>query len=98
MTALADQFPIARRWPPRDPAAIQYYGLPTPNGVKVSVMLEELGLPVMTTTIRASEAFKDASEQSVLVRDVKTNRLAPQCWADYVAVTEEIFTRMEGTP
>ena len=61
-------------------------------------VLEDLGLPVMTTTIRASEAFKDASEQSVLVRDVKTNRLAPQCWADYVAVTEEIFSRMEGTP
>ena len=46
----------------------------------------------------ASEAFKDASEQSVLVRDVKTNRLAPQCWADYVTVTEEIFSRMEGAP
>lgn len=43
MTTLAD-FPITRRWPPRDPAAIQLYSLPTPNGVKVAVMLEECGL------------------------------------------------------
>lgn len=38
-------FPITSRWPPRDPAAIQLYSLPTPNGVKVSIMLEETGLP-----------------------------------------------------
>lgn len=44
MTTLAD-FPVTRRWPPRDPAAIQLYSLPTPNGVKVSIMLEETGLP-----------------------------------------------------
>lgn len=44
MQTLAD-FPITRRWPPRDPAAIQLYSLPTPNGVKVSIMLEETGLP-----------------------------------------------------
>ena len=59
-------------------------------------VLEELGLPVMAATVRASEAFKDASEQSVLVRDVKTNKLARSCWEDYLAVTSEIFTRMEG--
>ncbi len=44
MTTLTD-FPITRRWPPRNPAAIQLYSLPTPNGVKVSIMLEETGLP-----------------------------------------------------
>lgn len=38
-------FPITRRWPAADPTRIQYYGLPTPNGVKVSIMLEECGLP-----------------------------------------------------
>lgn len=43
MTTLAD-FPITRRWPARDPGVIQLYGLPTPNGVKVSIMLEETGL------------------------------------------------------
>ena len=38
-------FPITRRWPAKDPSVIQLYGLPTPNGVKVSIMLEETGLP-----------------------------------------------------
>lgn len=44
MTDLSD-FPITRRWPPRRSDVLQYYGLPTPNGVKVSIMLEETGLP-----------------------------------------------------
>ncbi|MCE6959464.1 glutathione S-transferase N-terminal domain-containing protein [Cereibacter sphaeroides] len=38
-------FPITRRWPPRTPGAIQLYSLNTPNGVKVSIALEEMGLP-----------------------------------------------------
>jgi GST-like protein len=38
-------FPITRRWPARDPDRIQLYSLNTPNGVKVSIMLEETGLP-----------------------------------------------------
>jgi len=38
-------FPIARRWPAQHPDRIQLYSLPTPNGVKVSIMLEETGLP-----------------------------------------------------
>ena len=42
-TSLAD-FPITRRWPPSRPQAIQLYSLTTPNGVKVSIALEELGL------------------------------------------------------
>ncbi|WP_299006891.1 glutathione S-transferase N-terminal domain-containing protein [uncultured Caulobacter sp.] len=38
-------FPITRRWPAQHPDQIQLYSLPTPNGVKVSIMLEETGLP-----------------------------------------------------
>jgi GSH-dependent disulfide-bond oxidoreductase len=38
-------FPITQRWTPRNTEAIQLYSLPTPNGVKVSIALEELGLP-----------------------------------------------------
>ncbi len=38
-------FPIAQRWPPKHPEHLQLYSLPTPNGVKVSIMLEEVGLP-----------------------------------------------------
>ena len=44
MTALAD-FPIHAKWPARFPDRIQLYSLPTPNGVKASIMLEETGLP-----------------------------------------------------
>lgn len=44
MTELA-QFPITRKWPAQHPERLQLYSLPTPNGVKVSVMLEETGLP-----------------------------------------------------
>ena len=39
------EFPIVRKWPPRHPDRLQLYSLPTPNGVKVSIMLEEIGLP-----------------------------------------------------
>ncbi|MDH4557994.1 glutathione S-transferase [Pseudomonas sp. BN417] len=38
-------FPITRKWPPTRPDRLQLYSLPTPNGVKVSIMLEETGLP-----------------------------------------------------
>jgi GST-like protein len=38
-------FPIARRWPAEHPDRLQLYSLNTPNGVKVSIMLEEVGLP-----------------------------------------------------
>jgi GST-like protein len=37
-------FPITRRWPAQHPERLQLYSLPTPNGVKVSIMLEEIGL------------------------------------------------------
>ena len=37
-------FPIAARWPAKRPDVIQLYSAPTPNGVKVSIALEELGL------------------------------------------------------
>lgn len=38
-------FPITQRWPAKHPDRLQLYSLPTPNGVKVSILLEELGLP-----------------------------------------------------
>ena len=40
-----EQFPVTRKWPARHPDRIQLYSLPTPNGVKVSIALEELALP-----------------------------------------------------
>ncbi|MBV8799883.1 MAG: glutathione S-transferase N-terminal domain-containing protein [Alphaproteobacteria bacterium] len=38
-------FPITERWPAKEPDKLQLYSAPTPNGVKVSIMLEETGLP-----------------------------------------------------
>lgn len=38
-------FPITAKWPATQPDRLQLYSLPTPNGVKVSIMLEEIGLP-----------------------------------------------------
>src|SRR5215203_2285450 len=38
-------FPIATRWPAKNPDILQLYSFPTPNGVKVSIALEEAGLP-----------------------------------------------------
>ncbi len=44
MPALS-QFPITNKWPAQHPERLQLYSLPTPNGVKASIMLEETGLP-----------------------------------------------------
>lgn len=38
-------FPITARWPATDAGKLQLYSFPTPNGVKVSIALEEIGLP-----------------------------------------------------
>jgi GST-like protein len=44
-------FPITQRWPAQHPDRIQLYSLPTPNGVKVSIMLEETGLAYEPHTV-----------------------------------------------
>ncbi len=49
-------FPITAKWPAQHPERIQLYSLPTPNGVKVSILLEETGL--------AYEAHKVRFEQN----------------------------------
>lgn len=45
MTIDLSAFPITGKWPAQHPERLQLYSLPTPNGVKVSIMLEEIGLP-----------------------------------------------------
>jgi GSH-dependent disulfide-bond oxidoreductase len=51
MTDLS-RFPITKKWPAAHPDRIQLYSLPTPNGVKVSIMLEETGLPYEPHLVR----------------------------------------------
>jgi GSH-dependent disulfide-bond oxidoreductase len=56
-------FPITQKWPAQHPDRLQLYSLPTPNGVKVSIFLEETGLAYephlvsFTTNDQMSPAF-----------------------------------------
>jgi len=61
MSAL-DSFPIVGRWPARDAALLQLYSLPTPNGVKVSILLEELGQPYEAHRISFDNADQKTAE------------------------------------
>lgn len=49
------QFPITSRWPAANPDVIQLYSFPTPNGVKVSIALEETGLAYEAHTVTLSD-------------------------------------------
>lgn len=55
MTTIAAH-PINTRWPAKDPSVLQLYSFPTPNGVKVSIALEEMGLPYEAHTVTLSDA------------------------------------------
>src|SRR5260370_36854856 len=57
MNDLSDH-PITKKWPAAHPDKIQLYSLPTPTGVKISIMLEETGLPYEPHLVRF-----DANEQ-----------------------------------
>ena len=48
-------FPITTRWPALHLDRLQLYSVPTPNGVKVSIMLEEIGLPYEAHTINIGQ-------------------------------------------
>ncbi|WP_295313651.1 glutathione S-transferase N-terminal domain-containing protein [Roseobacter sp.] len=49
-------FPINDKWPAKDPSVLQLYSFPTPNGVKVSIALEEMGIPYEAHTVTLSDA------------------------------------------
>lgn len=48
-------FPITKRWPAKHPDRLQLYSFPTPNGVKVSIALEEIGLPYEAHTVNIGQ-------------------------------------------
>lgn len=50
------QFPINAKWPAKNADIIQLYSFPTPNGVKVSIALEEMDLPYEAHTVTLSDA------------------------------------------
>ncbi len=59
LSAALSTFPITKKWPAQHPDRIQLYSMPTPNGVKVSIMLEETGLPYEPHLVRF-----DSNDQS----------------------------------
>ncbi|SEJ91000.1 chromosome partitioning protein [Deinococcus reticulitermitis] len=52
--------------------------------------LSDAGIPALHQTVRLSEAFRDANNGGVLVRDVRGNSLAKGLWTEYERVTQEI--------
>ena len=61
MSAL-NHFPITQKWPARHPDRLQLYSLPTPNGVKVSIALEETGLPYEVHLVRFDQNEQTSPE------------------------------------
>ena len=51
-----DDFKINEKWPAKDPSVLQLYSFPTPNGVKVSIALEEMGIPYEAHTVTLADA------------------------------------------
>lgn len=51
-----DSFPITTRWPASNPDVVQLYAFPTPNGVKVSIALEEMEIPYEAHLVTLSDA------------------------------------------
>jgi GST-like protein len=68
-----DNFPITTKWPARHPDRIQLYSLPTPNGVKVSIMLEETALPYEPHLVR----FETNDQLSPEFRSLNPNNKIP---------------------
>ncbi|MGB0900202.1 glutathione binding-like protein [Halocynthiibacter sp.] len=56
------QFPITKRWPAENPDAIQLYSYPTPNGVKISIALEEMGLAYEPHLVTLSDSDVKSDE------------------------------------
>ncbi len=66
-------FPITTRWPAQDPSVIQLYSYPTPNGVKVSIALEEMGLAYEPHLVR----LKDEDVKSDAFLSLNPNNKIP---------------------
>jgi GST-like protein len=57
-----NDFPVTRKWPPQHPDRIQLYAINSPNGVKVSAMLEETGLPYEPHLVRFDQKDQHSAE------------------------------------
>ena len=50
------EFPITHKWPAENPDILQLYSFPTPNGVKASIALEEMGLEYEAHLVTLADA------------------------------------------
>jgi|SRR5579863_6339284 len=66
-------YPVTRKWPAQDPEALQLYSVPTPNGVKVSIMLEETGMPYEAHWV----SFENNDQASPEFRSLNPNGKIP---------------------
>ncbi|MGC3874771.1 glutathione S-transferase N-terminal domain-containing protein [Halomonas sp. GXIMD04776] len=66
-------FPVTHKWPAQHPDQLQLYSLPTPNGVKVSIMLEEIGLPYEAHRV----SFDDGDQHSPEFLSLNPNNKIP---------------------
>jgi GST-like protein len=57
-----ESFPINGRWTAQDPSVIQLYSFPTPNGVKASIALEEMGLAYEAHRVTLSDSDVKSDE------------------------------------
>lgn len=73
MTDLLSAFPITKKWPAQHPERLQLYSLPTPNGVKVSIALEETGLPYEPHLV----SFETQDQVSPEFRSLNPNNKIP---------------------
>ena len=66
-------FPVTDKWPAKHPDRIRLYSLATPNGVKVSIALEETGLPYEAHRV----SFDSNDQQSEEFLSVNPNGKIP---------------------
>lgn len=72
-------FPITQRWVPRNPDKLQLFSFPTPNGIKVSIALEEVGLPYEVHRVTQSpddvrsDAFKSLNPNAKIPAIIDPN-------------------------
>lgn len=55
-------FPITQKWAPQNTEIIQLYSFPTPNGVKISIALEEMGLAYEPHLVTLADADVKSAE------------------------------------
>ena len=66
-------YPVTRKWPAQHPERLQLYSVPTPNGVKVSIMLDETGLPYEAHWV----SFENNEQTSAEFRSLNPNGKIP---------------------